>query len=264
MLIGQSEATTVKCLHEFGFKFVDIKDITLYHIIFESCSLLTELDIKDVVTKRATRMNNTITIFNVRNINIDSLNIIEGGVAVIPTNISNATYRFQDINITSGQISIYVIKQVGYGMPEGNLSIYVHNSVFIDAFMDVITTKLCSGINLLEIRSVAYYDRTKSYFPILYVVNVCQVYLISITFKNNYSPFMEMIGPINIIVFSGYCSFVFNSGKRGILLRTTNILLRFTKFDISNNNVQKSLFGIFFSRKKQFNSLVWYKSQLTE
>ena len=245
MLIGQPGATTVKCLHEFGFRFVDIKDITLHHIKFKSCSLLTELDIKEVIIKRATRMNNTFLIFNVQNINVNNLNIVEGGVAVVPTNISNATYRFQDISITSGQIGIYVIKQVGYGMPEGNLSIYVHNTIFIDAFMDVITTKLCPGINVLEMRSVAYYNRTKTCCPVLYVVNVCQVYFISITFKNNSSPLMDIIGPINTTVFSGYCSFVFNSGKRGILLRTTNILLRFTKFDMRNNTIQKCLFCIF-------------------
>ena len=127
-------------------------------------------------------------------------------------------------------------------------NIYVHDSVFQDAFMDVITTR--RDIDRLEMRKVSYYE-AKSSYPTLYVVNVCKVDLTDIKFQNNSSPLLEMIG-INKTVFRGYCCINFNSGMSGILLRTTHFLLSpNTKFEMTFNSVKKRLLCIPFQFKER-------------
>ena len=237
MLTGQGE-TAVKCLHEFSFNFSEIEDVIVSHIRFESCSALTNFDQNDVVISRSTKLRNTFLLMNVQNINIENLIINDGGLAVIPKYVTDIKFRFQGINISSGQLGIYVTKQGGFGVPDGNLLIHVHDCVFKNAFVDVITTR--ADIDQLEMRKVSYVDKIKSSYPVLYVVNVRKVHLNTVHFQNNSSPLLEMIG-IDLTVIKGYCSFKFNFGMGGALIRTTNFsLYPYTTFEMTFNNVKKS------------------------
>ena len=134
--------------------------------------------------------------------------------------------------------------------------------------MDVFTTR--RNIDQLKMINVLCMSLRSSY-PVLSVINVCKVHLSNVMFQNNSSPLIhssplfKMIG-INIIIYTtvieGYFSFMFNSGKSGILIRTINFSPSpSSRFEINFNNVKGSLLCLDFIKNKTSRS-VWLNTMM--
>ena len=237
VLTGQGEAT-IECLHQFGFEFRRIKNITVSHVQFRSCGLINTLIINVPVT-----INSTLLLLNHQNISILDVNITYGGITVAVNVYREQKFKvqFKRISMVRSHFQIYDATH-RYNLFDGMfpMDMYVSNSMFQGSNIKI---SILSSKGSLELRMILV-EQITSFLPALKVYKLSNISLTNVTFMNNSSPLVSMTD-VDTVTINGHCFFNFNHGESGIFIHTKALnVSRDTELEMNFNNVEKYLLRI--------------------